>query len=279
VLGVIGVKQLFVLAGRACARVANDSLVCWGNVDARGHFAPGPTHRAPTPVVGLDHVAGLVLDGAFSDDGRLWSWGRDGAPKRLDVAGVQEIADRDGTVCGRLQDGRVMCAPSDRCGAHHVAPAPAPAAKPAKPASKSGKPARPGKPGKSAAKPRPAGPPTGEHLGEFPEALGFTAVRQLAFGLGFCVVTQTHKLQCGDGCRAVEPVKLERVDTVVGRCALLRSGTVTCFDDVKATAVPGITRATLVAVGRAHGCAVVEGNIRCWGADDHGQLGGFAIAK
>jgi hypothetical protein len=285
VLGVIGVKQLFVLAGRACARVANDALVCWGNVDARGHFAAGPTNRAPTPVVGLDHVAGLDPDGAFSDDGRLWYWGPDGVPRRLELAGIQEIADRDGTVCGRLQDGRVMCAPSDRCGAR---PAPKPAAprpaKPGKAATKSGTSAKPaatrrGKPAKPTPASAPAGGAPGDHLGEPADALGFTAARQLAFGLGFCVVTTAHKLQCGDGCRTIEPVKLERVDTVVGRCALLRSGTVTCFDDVKATAVPGITRASVVAVGRAHGCAIVDGTIRCWGADDHGQLGGFAITK
>jgi len=71
VTGVIGVTRLFVLGGRACARIANDALVCWGNVDARGHFAAGSANRAPTPVVGLDHVAGVLADGAFSDDGRL----------------------------------------------------------------------------------------------------------------------------------------------------------------------------------------------------------------
>jgi hypothetical protein len=308
VLGVIGVKHIFVLAGRACARVANDSLVCWGNVDARGHFASGPTNRAPTPVVGLDHVAGLRAGGAFSDDGRLWYWGRDGAPKRVDVSGVEEIADREGTLCGRLQTGRVMCAPSDRCGPRHAAPPPKPAAptpsKPAKPAAtKSGKPAKPaatktGKPAKAPAittatksgmagaakpgKPAPGQPgtePTAEPTGEPADALGFTAARRLAFDLGFCVVTTTNKLQCGDGCRQLDPVKLERVDSVVGRCALLRSGTVTCFDEVKGIAVPGVTRASLLAVGRAHACALVDGKIACWGDDDHGQLGGFAITR
>src|SRR5512140_3308891 len=86
VLGVIGVTQIFVLGGRACGRVANGSLVCWGNVDARGHFATGPTNRVPTPVVGLDHVAVLLADGALSDDGRFWSWGRNGVPKLMNVA-------------------------------------------------------------------------------------------------------------------------------------------------------------------------------------------------
>jgi hypothetical protein len=295
VLGVIGVKQIFVLAGRACARVANDSLVCWGNVDARGHFAPGPTNRAPTPTTGLDHIAGIRPDGAFSDDGRLWFWGRDGAPRPVDVSGVVEIADRDGTVCGRLDSGRVICAPSERCGPRPTPPPPPPPPpkqpphKPGKLAApKPGKPANaaPTRPGKAVAtrsgKPAPSSPtttPTAPPAGEPGDLLGFGDARRLAFDLGFCVVTTTNKLQCGDGCRRVDPIKLERVDFVVGRCAQLRSGTVTCFDEVKGTAVPGVTRASLLAVGRAHACALVAERITCWGADDHGQLGGFAIAQ
>jgi hypothetical protein len=300
VLGVIGVKQLFVLGGRACARVANDSndsLVCWGNVDARGHFATGPTNRAPTPVVGLDHIAGLVADGAFSDDGRLWTWGRGGTPKLADAAGIQEIGDREGTVCGRLQSGRVVCAASARCGPRRAQPSPRPAApKPSKPAkstkaSKTAKPtatkssktaksaaaAKPSKPAKPTPSDGGTSPAPGEPAGEPTEALGFPAARQLAFDLGFCVVTTAGQLVCGDGCRQVDPPKLERVDAVVGRCALLAAGSATCFDAGKSTAVPGITRASGLAVGAAHACAIVEGRIRCWGSDDHHQLGGFTI--
>jgi hypothetical protein len=304
VLGVIGVRQIFVLGGRACARVANDSLVCWGNVDARGHFAPGPTNRAPTPVVGLDHVAALRADGALSDDGRLWSWARDGVPKLVDVAGVEEIGDRDGTVCGRLQNGRVMCAPSTRCGPRRTAAVSAPSPAPAKPtATKPSKPAatKPGKlaatkPGKAAAtKPgkstaaKPGKPPTpassssatvaftGGPAGDPPDTLVAPAARQLAFDLGFCVVTTAGKLVCGDGCRQVDPPKLDRVDTVIGRCAVLTSGTITCFDDGKPTAVPGITRASGLAVGATHACAIVDTRILCWGSDSHHQLGSFAV--
>jgi hypothetical protein len=244
--GVTGAKQIFVLPGRACARVANDSLVCWGNVDARGHFAAGPTNRAPTPVVGLDHIADIRAEGAFSDDGRLWYWQRDGVPRRLAVSGVEGLADRDGVLCARLHDGGVVCAPSDHCGPRRTPPPP---------------------------------PPPAAKLGEPADPLTFPAARHLAFGLGFCVVTTTGKLQCGDGCRRLDPVKLDRVESVVGRCALLRSRTVSCFDDVKGTAVPGVTRASLLAVGRAHACALVDGRIACWGDDGHGQLGGFAIAR
>ncbi|HEX4423502.1 MAG TPA: hypothetical protein VH165_36585, partial [Kofleriaceae bacterium] len=318
VLGVIGVKQLFVVAGRACARVANDSLVCWGNVDARGQFAPGPTDRAPTPVVGVDHVAGLGPDGAFSDDGRLWRWGADGVPKLAQAAGVQELGDRDGGVCGRLADGRVVCAPSDRCGPRHAgagdAAGNAASGKPATatpasgatsgsgggagalgklgkhatpgaaPASRSGKPSGLAKLGKPAKQPKPppgsAAAPTDPStaVADPAGALGFAAARQLAFGLGFCVVTTTHKLQCGDGCRTVDPPKLEHVDSVADRCALLRSGAVTCLDHDKLVPVAGIAHATSIAAGRAHACALVDDKIVCWSDDSHGQLGGFSIA-
>jgi hypothetical protein len=302
VTGVTGVTQLFVLAGRACARVANDSLVCWGNVDARGHFAAGPTYRAPTPVVGLDHIAGLHPDGAFSDDGRLWTWGRDGAPTLVGATGVQEIASREGTVCARLDTGRVVCVANDRCGPH--APPPPTALPPpttpttpaapmsAKPTSKPSAPnparqtPKPGKPAPAASRDKLASrAPAGKSgdaaasRGEPTDTLGFTDVRQLAFELGFCVVTTANKLQCGDGCRKIDPPKLERVRSVVGRCALLKSGTVACFDEVKGNAVPNLVRATQLVVGRAHGCAIALGTIACWGANDHGQLGPFAIGQ
>jgi hypothetical protein len=311
VLGVIGVKQIFVLPGRACARVANDSLVCWGNIDARGHFTAG-THRVPTPVVGLDHVAGITADGAFSDDGRMWRWASDGVPRRVDLTGVQEIAAREGTVCGRLEGGRVMCIDGGRCGPpaapqHSAPPPPGPATKPpapatkptphkpAKPTSAHGKPSKPAaaaattkpatpavaaKPGtaSAAAKSAAASGQPSQPAGEPAQPLGFPAARQLAFDLGFCVVTTSGRLQCGDGCRKLQPIALERVTTIVGRCALLKAGTVSCFDGAKFVAVPGLQRATALAVGRAHACALTGGAIACWGDHDHGQLGDFAIA-
>ena len=284
VTGVIGVVRLFVLGGRACARVANDALVCWGNVDARGHFIAGPANRAPTPVVGLDHVAGVLADGAFSDDGRFWAWARDGVPKLVDVAGVQEIGDREGTVCGRLPNGHVTCAPSDRCGSRNPShPKPdklTPAPKRAKTA-KTGKTAKTAKTAKGTkpAKLPPSASATRGPAREPADTLGFTSARQLVFDLGFCVVTTDGKLTCGDGCRRIDPPKLEHVDSVVGRCALLTSGTVTCFDGGKAVTVSSITRANPIAVGAAHACAIVGGRIICWGGDDHHQLGEFALAR
>jgi hypothetical protein len=312
VLGVIGVKRIFVLPGRACARVANDSLVCWGNVDARGHFAPG-AHRVPTPVVGLDHVAGLLPDGAFSDDGSMWRWSSDGVPRRVDVTGdIRELAARDGELCALLDGGRVMCVNGGRCGSPPPSPPPAvkpPATRPTSPPPPAtGHAAKPGskptaakstatkptatkptatkptatKP--TAAKPTAAKPTahpaaSAESAGDPAQSPGFAAARQLAFDVGFCVVTTTGRLQCGDGCRRLDPIALERVDTLVGRCALLKSGTVACFDGTRFAAVSGVQRASALAVGRAHACVLVEGAIRCWGDHQHGQLGDFALPR
>ncbi len=276
VLGVIGVQRIFVLPGRACARIANDALVCWGNVDARGHFAPA-AHRVPTPVVGLDHVAGLIADGAFSDDGRMWHWASDGVPRRVDVTGVHDLAARDGELCGLLDGGRVMCVDGGRCGQPSSPPPPSPAAAKAPLAHPAKSTGRAPKPKPVAAKPtRPAA--SAELAGDPAQSPGFAAARQLAFDVGFCVITTTGRLQCGDGCRRLDPIVLERVDTLVGRCALLKSGTVACFDGARFTAVPGVRRATALAVGRAHACAIDDGAIRCWGDHQHGQLGDFAVA-
>jgi len=416
VLGVTHVQKIFVFPGRACGRVANGPLVCWGNVDAAGHFATLGANRVPTPVVGLDHVAGMTIDGAYSDDGRMWRWSRDGVPRRVDVTGVAEIASRDGALCARVEGGRVVCVDTGRCGPSPVAPGakpgavagnagapaagkavaaaskpgapvgaagkpapgskgapvggagagkpapggkvaaagkpgapagkpsaavagkPAPGGKPAvaagkpgaaggksaaaggkpavatgkpgaaggKPAVAAGKPGAPagkpavaaGKPGAAGgkpaanaaaavAKPAPALAAAGQPAsvaaapvpgGEPVLPLGVAPARQLAFGVGFCAVTTGGRLQCSDGCRKPDPLTLDRIEHVAGRCAVLQSKTVACFDGTRFAPVAGVRRATSLAIGRAHACALDDGTITCWGDREHGQLGDYAVA-
>ncbi len=404
VLGVTHVQKIFVFPGRACGRIASGPLVCWGNVDAAGHFATLGANRVPTPVVGLDHVAGMTIDGAYADDGRMWRWSRDGVPRRVDVTGVAEIASRDGALCARVEGGRVVCVDTGRCGPSPVAagaklgpgtgsagasaagkpgatlgkatgagkpgtpagaagkPLPggkiaaagkslapagkataaasgkaapggkiAAASKPLAPAGKAtaaasgkaapggtaappaGKPGtvvgKPGtvvgKPGTVAGKPAPnvvggavAKPSSGTSAaaagkpgdvasaaaalpvpgGEPVLPLTVASARQLAFGVGFCAVTAGGRLQCSDGCRKPDPLTLDRIEQIAGRCVILQSKTVACFDGTRFAPVAGVRHASSLAIGRAHACALDDGIITCWGDREHGQLGDYAVA-
>ena len=59
-------------------------------------------------------------------------------------------------------------------------------------------------------------------------------------------------------------------------CSLLASGSVECWGWEAGAApavVPGIGEATAISVGDNHGCAISNGEVRCWGANWDGQLG------
>lgn len=75
-----------------------------------------------------------------------------------------------------------------------------------------------------------------------------------------------------------------------GRCALRRDGRVVCWGRLdplpwsdaqrppRTAFTPverdGVAGATAIAMGAEHGCALVEGGrLRCWGSNEHGQLG------
>ena len=249
VLGVTGVKQLFVLPGRACGRVANDALVCWGDIDPSGHVADVHANRQPTPAVGMERVKVLTETAALRDDGTLFTWGG----KPVTLAGVQELGVRGPAVCGRFADGSVAC-PRTHCTAEPTIarpPPPPPKAPPPKkkPGGKKPKPAKPVKP-EPAKKPEPAAKL---------ETLPFPPARQLALGVGWCVVTTAGKLVCGDSCTAPGTAQLDRVERVVGACVVQTTGAVRCDGKL----IGGVSAPKEL----AGSCALVEGGVVCWGAD------------
>ena len=78
-------------------------------------------------------------------------------------------------------------------------------------------------------------------------------------------------------------------------CALLPGGTARCWGDngsgqlgdpslaaaisITPVYVSGLAGATALALGRAHGCALLEaGTVKCWGANEAGQLGDGSLA-
>src|SRR6185369_8759897 len=104
----------------SCATLADHSLVCWGDIDPKGHLrlSGGSMNRVPTPSNGLDRVAAISVNGALAEDGSVWFWGSDGAPVKTAMTDVIEIASTGDHICGLRRDGSVACAgPTPLCAA------------------------------------------------------------------------------------------------------------------------------------------------------------------
>ena len=234
VLGVVGVKQLFVLPGLGCGRVANDSLVCWGDIDPAGHPAKSPANRQPTPAVGVERVKALSADAALRDDGTLFTWG--GSPVTLTGVAENRRARTRDLRPARRRYGELPGAALQR---RATPPPPAPPKKPVK------KPKKPVKPA----------PPPAPKL----ESLPFSPAKQLAFDLGWCVVTTANKLECSEACGKPGKSQLDKVDRVVGRCVVQTTGAVRCDNKP----VSGVTAPSAL----AGSCAIVKSAVMCWGTD------------
>ncbi len=138
-----------------------------------------------------------------------------------------------------------------------------------------------------------------------------SGVRAIAAGVfaHTCAITNTGGLRCwgandsgqlGDGTRTnrLTPVDVQGLSSGVQAvalgaehtCALLSGGAVRCWgsndilqlgnesvqqDQLTPAPVPGLeSGATALALGRTHSCALLaQGNVRCWGRNDFGQLG------
>jgi len=294
--GVAKVKRIFAVRTASCATLDDGAFVCWGDVDLQGHLRlPGSTieHRVPTPVEGSRAVAMLTVNGALHEDGTVSFWGADGIPQKTELSGVTEIAASGEEVCGLRKDGTVACVgPTTVCAANAPKPPPVPkkTATPVKTPMKKATKKAPTK--KTAKKPPAKKPPAKKPPEPKPEpapskglqieVLALPPAKHLAFDVGLCVVTKSGELQClsnRDGCKQDAPWPgLEKVDRVAGYCALLRDGSVKCWDvDRKSRLVSAITGATNMrelAVSTSHACALrSDQEIVCWGSNKYGALG------
>lgn len=285
--GVAKAKRLFAVGSASCATVADGALVCWGDIDAKGHLklSGGSMNRVPTPANGLSRVAALTENGALAEDGTVWFWGPDGNPVKTALTNVIEIASTGDEVCGLRRDGTVACAgPATRCAA--AAPKAAPAPKPAparKAASKKAAPKKAATKKTTKGKPVAKAPPKSEPVKLLPiEVLRLPPARHLAFDAGICVVTKSGRLEClspGDGCKVDTPwPTLANVDYATGTCARITDGNVKCWAvDTKrriVTGVAGVSGALALAATSSHACAITsDRTVVCWGSNKFGALG------
>jgi hypothetical protein len=257
--GVNDAIAIFALGGASCATEKSGPLVCWGDVDPRGHISTSGANHAPTPVPGVDHAIALTERAALRDDGDVVLWLDDGVPARAGVKGMIELAARGELACALGSDGVVTCFGAKQlCGPVKAAPKSKPKAKPKAKPKKGAKPA----------KPEPAPPPE-------PKTVAFTLTlpkaAHLAFDTGACVISTAKQLVCADVAKRCSPLRpwpaLVTVDAMAGACGRLANGTVRCgvVGTPAAPLIANVAGATQIAATTTRGCALVtDGGVVCW---------------
>ena len=284
--------RVFAVGGASCSTAKDGALVCWGDVDARGHVTATGAHHTPTPVTGVDHVTALVARAALRDDGDVSLWLDDGAPVRAGVTGMTELATRDAATCALGADGLVRCfGAAAPCAPPKVVAPPSPP--PSSPHRGRGHgPRKAGLAAAAAAKakaagasaaamssPSPSSPSSSPPLPSPPSGvavasavpLSFGAhVAHLAFDAGVCAITTAKQLVCVDidhACKLERPwPALVTVAQSAGTCARLANGTIRCgASGGAAPVIAGISAASQLAASQAHGCAILaNGCLSCW---------------
>jgi hypothetical protein len=257
VVGVHDMARVLAVGGASCATAQDGPLVCWGDVDARGHITQTGAHHAPTPVPGIDHVMLLAQRAAVRDDGSMMTWLDDRTPVRAEIAGATELASVADAACALDGNGDVRCVGS---GAPCAAPAaPPPPPPPVKKKPRGHGPRRGGRPATPVAPPPPPAPPP-----EVPALPFHTKATHLAFGFGTCIVNAAKQVVCLDAQCAVGRPVLTNVVEVAGSCARLASGSVRCVgSDGIARTLDNIAGATALAASGTHACAIANGVIAC----------------
>jgi len=103
---------------------------------------------------------------------------------------------------------------------------------------------------------------------------------QLALGERHsCVLSDAGGLTCWGDLTPPEMMPLALVDSESSSaCAVSVDGFLICFDSTSHRILP-FENVTDVAVGHTHGCAIMNGEAWCWGANAAGQLGAGAGAE
>lgn len=268
VTGISNVAKVATAAFHACAVLDDGTVRCWGS-NANGELgAAGPGTQAPTAVPALSGITHLSSGDqhtiARKGDGTLSGWGVDrcgmGGTSFTSslLAGLSDAADIASAACHDcvLRSDRTV-----ECMQYHTN----------------------------------AGD---EYAGDFAMLLpvsGLAGAKKIAAG-GFrtCAIMADGGVRCRELDNGVVTVQgvARAVDIAVGTmhvCALLGDGTVRCWGsntqgalgDGSASAssatpvvVSGLTNAVAIYAGGSSTCAILtDGTVRCWGANDDGQLG------
>lgn len=288
----VAVRGIAVGSLHACAALADGSVRCWGhNEDGQVTGTKSEPIRVPTAVPGVANVASLRLEGRTSDairgDGKVIGWGagrtgivenppRERALCMRDAGGTitceYEVGQRQtlpntiaiasgSATCGLLRDHTVQCIGANQAGQ--------------------------------------LGDGTTNFRPTFAAVPGVARVAQLvAAGSWVCARHDDATVTCwgGDVSRGMiftSPTRVENLTDAAelfaggeGVCAHRASGAVACwgwiavrsddipdFERIVAQPVPWLDGATQISFNDSFGCALVRGDVVCWGDNTSGQLG------
>jgi len=266
----------------SCAVLKSGSIKCWGD-NSSGQLGDGTTEERLTPVEvkGIQNAiavsAGSGYTCALLSSHRMSCWGANGygelgdgtqndSPLPVAVAGIENVramstastGPRPGafpsTTCALLGDGTIRCwGASDEGALGDLSPANYKRGYSLSPVTVAG----------------------------ITNAVAISDTDSNAR----CAVLKTGEVACWGGASydesnpsSIDELKPALVDdvtgvtAVVGDCALISDGTVSCWDEDKPETIKGISSATAIASTADQTCALVSGGkVECWAAYSHSR--------